>query len=229
MIEDMIRSDRRNGGSGPPMGGGGSHYGPRGGGNMYPMEVPGDRVGLVIGKGGETIKMLQSRTGARMTVVQDGAGVRPGMKVVNIQGTDEQIEEAKKLIDEIVIGKMMVGSNAGYSGGPGFGQETEEVRVPNDKVGLVIGRGGETVKMIQQQWGVRLQIEQIPDPMTGERLIKIYGTNREAMNGAIDMVFEKAGMHRGGAGAYGGYSAADPYTAMLVITSPAGCIDYFFL
>lgn len=34
--------------------------------------VPGSKVGLVIGKGGETIKMLQEKTGAKMVIIQDG-------------------------------------------------------------------------------------------------------------------------------------------------------------
>lgn len=36
--------------------------------------VPGSKVGLVIGKGGETIKMLQEKTGAKMVIIQDGPG-----------------------------------------------------------------------------------------------------------------------------------------------------------
>ena len=37
-------------------------------------------------------------------------------------------------------------------GGPGMGgpgQVTEETQIPNNKCGLVIGKGGETIKMIQ--------------------------------------------------------------------------------
>lgn len=42
--------------------------------------VPGSKVGLVIGKGGETIKMLQEKTGAKMVIIQDG----PGQELVSI-------------------------------------------------------------------------------------------------------------------------------------------------
>lgn len=34
--------------------------------------VPGPKVGLIIGKGGETIKQLQEKSGAKMVVIQDG-------------------------------------------------------------------------------------------------------------------------------------------------------------
>lgn len=51
---------------------------PPAGTNGYPpyleIMVPGSKVGLVIGKGGETIKMLQEKTGAKMVIIQDGPG-----------------------------------------------------------------------------------------------------------------------------------------------------------
>lgn len=34
--------------------------------------IPASKVGLVIGKGGETIKQLQERTGVKMVMIQDG-------------------------------------------------------------------------------------------------------------------------------------------------------------
>lgn len=36
--------------------------------------IPGPKVGLIIGKGGETIKQLQEKSGAKMVVIQDGPG-----------------------------------------------------------------------------------------------------------------------------------------------------------
>ena len=36
--------------------------------------IPGPKVGLIIGKGGETIKQLQEKSGAKMVVIQEGPG-----------------------------------------------------------------------------------------------------------------------------------------------------------
>ena len=36
------------------------------------LMIPGGKVGLVIGKGGDTIKQLQEKTGAKMVIIQDG-------------------------------------------------------------------------------------------------------------------------------------------------------------
>lgn len=47
-----------------------SDLGAPAGSNIFEMIVPGDKVGLIIGKGGETIKQLQEATGAKMVIVQ---------------------------------------------------------------------------------------------------------------------------------------------------------------
>ncbi|CAE7765814.1 unnamed protein product, partial [Symbiodinium microadriaticum] len=38
--------------------------------------------------------------------------------------------------------------------------------VPDDKVGIIIGRGGSTIKEIQMKYNVRIQIPQTSDPGT---------------------------------------------------------------
>ena len=47
----------RGQGGGPPMGGGMDGMGE--GGTVVEMNIPGQKVGLIIGKGGETIRQLQ--------------------------------------------------------------------------------------------------------------------------------------------------------------------------
>lgn len=53
--------------------------------------VPGPKVGLIIGKGGETIKHLQDTTGARMVVVQD-SNSQDYEKPLRITGTQQQVD-----------------------------------------------------------------------------------------------------------------------------------------
>ena len=61
-----------NEGNGPPRGpgsyGGGAPTGA--GGSMFEMMVPGHKVGLIIGKAGETIKQLQEQSGAKIVIIQ---------------------------------------------------------------------------------------------------------------------------------------------------------------
>ena len=42
---------------------------------------------------------------------------------------------------------------------PRPGEKTYEARVPNGMVGLVIGRGGENIKRLNLDFGVRVQVE----------------------------------------------------------------------
>jgi far upstream element-binding protein len=65
------------------------------------MPVPNDCVGLIIGKGGETIRNLQLQSGAKIQVAKkEVAGSR--IRNVFVEGTPERFEIAKRLIEEIV-------------------------------------------------------------------------------------------------------------------------------
>lgn len=73
--------------------------GPSGFPSYQEIMVPGSKVGLVIGKGGETIKMLQEKTGAKMVIIQEG----PGQELVvgcasrrSIRSKFELISESRK-------------------------------------------------------------------------------------------------------------------------------------
>lgn len=50
----------------------GSSAGMMGHPGFVEIMIPGPKVGLIIGKGGETIKQLQEKSGAKMVVIQEG-------------------------------------------------------------------------------------------------------------------------------------------------------------
>ena len=50
------------------------------------MMIPANKVGLVIGKGGETIKQLQNKSGCKMMMVQDGQWQSAPEKPLKITG-----------------------------------------------------------------------------------------------------------------------------------------------
>ena len=70
--------------------------------DAYIIPVPKDCVGLVIGKGGETIKMLQDRSGARRVQVAlentDGCEMRN----VFVEGNSNSVDIVKTLLADIV-------------------------------------------------------------------------------------------------------------------------------
>merc|ERR1719315_444238 len=80
---------------------------------MVFFNVPANKVGLVIGKGGETIKDINQQTGAHCELDRNPPN-NPNEKVFIIRGEPEQIENAKK-----VIAEMAGMQNMGGPGGPG--------------------------------------------------------------------------------------------------------------
>lgn len=63
------------------------------------LRVPADRVGLIIGRGGETIKRLQDETGAHIQVGKEAEG--PDRQVM-VEGTPQQVATAKEEIMRII-------------------------------------------------------------------------------------------------------------------------------
>jgi len=62
-IGQMLASEDANS-FGPPS------MGMNGGGERFEMMVPGNKVGMIIGKGGENIRNMQESTGAKVVIVQ---------------------------------------------------------------------------------------------------------------------------------------------------------------
>ncbi|CAL5202415.1 unnamed protein product [Lathyrus oleraceus] len=131
------------------------------GGSSKKIEIPNGRVGVLIGKGGETIKYLQLQSGAKIQVTRDmDADPNSTTRMVELMGTSDAVASAEKLINE-VLAEAEAGASAGggtrrmaaQSGGDEF-----SMQIPNNKVGLIIGKGGETIKSMQASTGARIQV-----------------------------------------------------------------------
>ncbi|KAF0306338.1 Far upstream element-binding protein 1 [Amphibalanus amphitrite] len=177
-------------GAGPPMGMGGGGVPPMGMGGMAgipnmglggveteEIKIPDRMVGLIIGRGGESISRLQTESGAKIQMSpqsMDGSVER----TCTLTGSRPAIERAKELIDAIVAsranetGRDRMGMGGGGIGGGGGGprlsdmmgeqpgQSTSEMMVPSSKVGLIIGKGGETIKQLQDNSGSKMVVVQ---------------------------------------------------------------------
>jgi hypothetical protein len=68
------------------------------------VKVPKDRVGHIIGKGGETIRMVQVKTGAFVQVSKEEGNPDDDFKIIEVEGTEEEVQAAKdeiqRLLDE---------------------------------------------------------------------------------------------------------------------------------
>merc|ERR1711949_92364 len=89
-------------------------------------------------------------------------------------------------------GRGGMGRGGGWGGGGGEGDKTEYVLVPSSKVGLVIGKGGETIKSINAASGAHVEIDRNAPPDAVEKNFIIRGS-AEAVERAKNMVLEKIG------------------------------------
>ena len=110
------------------------------------MMVPNRTVGLIIGKGGETIRDLQERSHCHVNILGEDKSVN-GLRPVNLIGSLEAARRAKDLIAQIV--ESDANGGAGLSGDPrgdtSGGHEgdrhNDRIFVPSDAVGMIIGKG----------------------------------------------------------------------------------------
>ena len=125
--------------------------------------VPDKMVGLIIGRGGEQITRLQAETGCKIQMAADSQGMPE--RQCTLTGTPAAISEAKANIDCIINneGNGPPRAPGGNFGGPptGAGGSMFEMMVPGHKIGLIIGKGGETIKQLQEQSGAKIVIIQV--------------------------------------------------------------------
>ncbi|KAG9383427.1 far upstream element-binding protein 2 protein [Pyrenophora tritici-repentis] len=173
--------------------------------------VPDRTVGLIIGRGGETIRDLQERSGCHVNIVGENKSVN-GLRPVNLIGSPTAAAHAKELIMEIVDSdtKQMEGSGGqqpqpqqqfnnrretfdpyggGTAAGAAAGKINDSIHVPSDAVGMIIGKGGETIKSMQSETGCKINVSQASGADI-EREIGLVGT-RQAIDDAKRAIWEK--------------------------------------
>uniref|UniRef100_A0A667Z1S5 KH-type splicing regulatory protein n=1 Tax=Myripristis murdjan TaxID=586833 RepID=A0A667Z1S5_9TELE len=162
-----------------------NEYGSRmgGGGGGIDVPVPRHSVGVVIGRNGEMIKKIQNDAGVRIQFKPDD-GVGPE-KIAHVMGPPDRCEHAVSIINDLLQsirgppGPPGTGMPPGGRGrgrgqgswGPPGGEMT--FSIPAHKCGLVIGRGGENVKAINQQTGAFVEISHQPPP-NGDPNFKLF-------------------------------------------------------
>ena len=125
--------------------------------------VPDNMVGLIIGRGGEQITRLQAESGCKIQMSQDSQGMPH--RLCTLTGSPEAISVARNLIDNIIANEGTRGGRGGgggggpmggdFGGGPGY-----EMMVPGHLVARIIGKGGETIKALQEETGAKIVIIQ---------------------------------------------------------------------
>uniref|UniRef100_S4RV92 K Homology domain-containing protein n=1 Tax=Petromyzon marinus TaxID=7757 RepID=S4RV92_PETMA len=133
-------------------------------------KVPDKMVGFIIGRGGENISRIQSDSGCKVQFAPDSGGQAD--RPCTLTGTPEAIAEAKRMLDQIVERGRIPPGPAGVD----HTSHSQEMMIPADKVGLIIGKGGETIKQLQDRAGVRMLLIQDGSQPTGaDKPLRIMG------------------------------------------------------
>lgn len=170
---------------------------------METLDLNDSYAGLLIGRGGENVKMIQEQSQTMINVPKE-ADINDGMRKVTIKGTRSAIQMAKDLIWKMI---EATGENLGRTGLAGPKEHKVELPVSEDMVGAIIGKGGETIRRIQQSSKARIQIAK--DQEGPIRVVVVRGTEEAVQAAKVEIEIlqeEKEGRFGGpgGAGPRGG-------------------------
>lgn len=135
------------------------------------LDCPQPLVGRIIGAGGATIREIQSKCGAKVQIDQNFPEGAP--RKVHITGNPDAVQQAVMMITFVMEnGPPGPGGLPFNSPSPlpsatgvlpiaaGSTPSAQTLECAKMYVGRIIGRGGETINIIQGRTGARVQIEQ---------------------------------------------------------------------
>eukprot|EP00871_Galdieria_phlegrea_P005193 jgi/Galph1/5675/GphlegSOOS_G4384.1 len=142
------------------------------------IQVPKEAVGFIIGKGGETIKDLSLKSGAHIEVERRDADATSDFRLFWLRGNEQSIQYAKQLIMEKVAG-VLVGYNQNISSVSSTGSVQAELWIPVDRVGVIIGVGGQTIKSLEEQSQATIVVHNDKVNAVGEKLVTVVGKSSQ--------------------------------------------------
>jgi len=117
------------------------------------INVPSERVGQIIGKGGMKIREIQEKAQVRMDIAKESNPTTPHLREIKLTGSKEGIQKCKKLLEELYAEvDIRVG-----------GSPDRTIEIPISVVGLIVGRGGETIRRIIEETKCIIQIQKNED------------------------------------------------------------------
>eukprot|EP00794_Sanderia_malayensis_P016047 gene16047-17669_t len=212
-------------------GGQGSGGMDRRGGSQSEIPVPRELVGFVIGKNGETIKRIQQETGCKVQFQMPDPVGGPNRMCI-LQGDPQQISEATQKIQEIIDSPR---SSRGPSGSRGPqpnapGVRSIEVPIPSNKCGVIIGRGGENIRQLNQITGAHMEINRNSsnDPSIKNFIIRGTDSQIQHMQQLIreklgdQQMYQQYGAQAGAVASSAAPVAASATSNTAAVTSNAG-------
>lgn len=118
-----------------------------------------------MGKGGETIGSMRDRSGARMQLEPEDRFASE--RRLRISGAPDSVKTAREMVETLfresdpsgagVLALRVPTSTDIISNLSRYRAERREIPVSRHAVGRIIGRGGETIRRLQDETGARIQ------------------------------------------------------------------------
>ena len=107
------------------------------------VRIPQDQAGIVIGRGGQTIKEIQSRSNTRIHFKDELA--TNDYRFIAVIGLPDDVKLAEILIHQIIANQPST--------------ENFVMHIPSTFIGPIIGRNGESIRSLQDRSGCHIDIE----------------------------------------------------------------------
>jgi len=152
--------------------------------NFKVLRMEGVQIRALIGKGGETIREIRQRSGADVKIDHLPQDLEGTVTIVgDVEKTEKMIREALSSKGCPLSGPRPLGAPPLPPGAPGQSvdvPEENEMQVPPELVGPLIGPGGATIKDIRAKAGGGVFISVLPPAAPGgPQNVRIVGDNRE--------------------------------------------------
>ncbi|KAL7546161.1 hypothetical protein ACHAWF_009503 [Thalassiosira exigua] len=108
----------------------------------FEMTIENSKVGAVYGKGGETLRSIQDRTGTQIDVSRG-----PTHATVSVMGTADASARARNMLQRAIDGEVELQP----------GEVAEEIELGSGTA-AVIGRGGSNVAELEKRHGVKINV-----------------------------------------------------------------------
>lgn len=145
------------------------------------LTISGQYVGLVSGKNGETLKLIERGYNVEITLK---SSEREGKLL--IAGDPKDVTQVKEVIQEIIktgsIPLNLLSSDQ---------SDSISILIPGNKVGLIIGKGGETITALQTKSGAKIILDS-QERTSNDKTVTIQGSPA-AISKAKELIKEVIG------------------------------------
>jgi rRNA processing protein Krr1/Pno1 len=126
------------------------------------ISVDPKQIGVILGKNGATLKTIQSKTNTRINLPDKGSSAKTAK--ITIIGNKDDVKLAKQTLKSIITDGFSPLTHEGFV--------KIDIVFPKEKLGLLIGPNGQTIKSIQGNTKTRINI---PDKTSSSQYVSVVG------------------------------------------------------